>query len=141
MTDTLTKAERSKRMALVRNKDTQPEIKVRRLIFNLGYRYRLHRRDLPGNPDLVFPSKSKVIFVHGCFWHRHKSAACRLARLPKSRLNFWLPKLEKNRLRDRANQTKLRKLGWQVFVVWECQLQDISKLRSKIVTFLEREKK
>lgn len=140
MTDTLTKAERSKRMSLVRNKDTRPEIEVRRLIFKLGYRYRLHRRDLPGNPDLVFPIRSKVIFVHGCFWHRHKSAICRLARLPKSRLNFWIPKLEKNRLRDRTNQTKLRKLGWQVLVVWECQLQDISNLRSKIVTFLEREK-
>ena len=141
MTDTLTKAERSKRMSLVRNKDTRPEITVRRLIFGMGYRYRLHRSDLPGIPDLVFPSKSKVIFVHGCFWHRHKSSTCRLARLPKSRLNFWLPKLEQNRLRDRAKQAKLRKLGWQVLVIWECQLQNIDRLRIKIVAFLQRENK
>lgn len=141
MVDTLTTAERSKRMSLVRNKDTRPEVIVRRLIFKQGYRYRLHRRDLPGNPDLVFPSKSKVIFVHGCFWHRHKSSRCKLARLPKSRLNFWLPKLEKNRLRDRTIQTKLRKMGWRVFVIWECQLQDTAKLQTRISSFLEREKK
>jgi len=141
LTDTLTKAERSKRMSLVRNKDTRPEIIVRRLIFSMGYRYRLHRSDLPGNPDLVFPSKSKVIFVHGCFWHRHKSSVCKLARLPKSKLYFWLPKLEQNRLRDRTIQAKLRGLGWQLLVIWECQLQNIDRLRTKIVAFLQRENK
>jgi len=99
--DTLTPAERSTRMALVRAKDTKPELLVRRLVHGMGYRYRLHRRDLPGKPDLVFPSRGKVIFVHGCFWHRH--ARCALARLPKSRGDFWLPKLTANAQCDSRN--------------------------------------
>src|ERR1700733_2301956 len=98
MADTLTRDERSERMALIRAKNTGPEITVRKLVHGLGYRYRLHGRLIPGRPDLVFAGRKKVIFVHGCFWHRHSDSACKLARMPKSRLEFWVPKLEKNRL-------------------------------------------
>jgi len=132
--DTLTRAERSKRMALIRSRDTKPEIRVRRLVHKLGFRYRLHRADLPGKPDLVFPGRRKVLFVHGCFWHRHPR--CTLARLPKSRLRFWLPKLDENRRRDLRNLRKLRKLGWAPEVVWECELSKTALLESRIRTFL-----
>lgn len=141
MADTLTRDERSKRMSLVKSKDTKPELTVRRLVHSLGFRYRLHRSDLPGKPDLAFPSKHKVIFVHGCFWHRHQRSKCKLARLPKSRLSFWLPKLEKNRIRDRAKQSALKRLGWQVLVVWECELISISRLKIKVIDFLGEESK
>jgi DNA mismatch endonuclease (patch repair protein) len=106
--DTLSRKERSQRMSLIRNRDTKPELLVRRLVHGSGYRYRLHRTDLPGKPDLVFPGRKKVIFVHGCFWHRHPK--CSLARLPKSRLSFWLPKLTENRRRDLKNLRSLRRL-------------------------------
>jgi len=135
--DTLSKCERSKRMALVRSQDTKPEMRLRRLIHGMGYRYRLHRADLPGRPDIVFPARRKVIFVHGCFWHRHAHPACRLARLPKSRLDFWLPKLEGNRDRDERNQIALRASGWDVLVVWECELADTKALRLRITGFLD----
>ncbi|MBS1822352.1 MAG: DNA mismatch endonuclease Vsr [Acidobacteria bacterium] len=135
--DTLTKFERSCRMALVRSTDTKPEMLVRRLIFHLGFRYRLHARDLPGCPDVVFRSRKKVIFVHGCFWHRHSSAACKLARLPKSRQSFWSTKLEANRRRDQTNRRKLRNLGWNVLQIWECELKNIDKLQRRIVRFLQ----
>lgn len=133
--DTLKPAERSARMALVRNKDTKPELLVRRLVHGMGYRYRLHRRDLPGTPDLVFPSRKKVIFVNGCFWHRHNG--CALARLPKSRGEFWLPKLNANVERDVRNVRELRRLGWHVLTIWECQLGDIAKLPNRIRRFLD----
>ncbi|MDR7270670.1 DNA mismatch endonuclease (patch repair protein) [Pelomonas saccharophila] len=136
--DTLTPAERSARMALVRGKDTKPELQVRRLVHGMGYRYRLHRRDLPGTPDLVFPGRSKVIFVHGCFWHRHLN--CALARLPKTRGEFWLPKLTANAERDARNLRALRKLGWSVLTIWECQLGDIAKLAKKIRGFLDAQR-
>lgn len=132
--DTLSRAERSERMSRVRAKDTKPELKVRRLLHRLGYRFRLHRRELPGTPDLVFPGRRKAIFVHGCFWHRHEG--CRLARLPKSREDFWLNKLEGNRLRDERDQAALRDLGWGVYVVWECQLQS-QDLTPALISFLE----
>ena len=137
MPDTLTVAERSQRMRLVRGKNTGPELLVRRLVHSMGFRYSLHRRDLPGSPDLVLTRHNKVIFVHGCFWHRHLSSRCRLARLPKSRLDFWAPKLESNRIRDERNKRALRYLGWKILVVWECQLSDIEQLRNKIWRFLE----
>lgn len=136
MADTLTKVERSQRMSLVRHKDTRPEMVVRRLIHRLGYRYRLHRRDLPGNPDLVFPRLGKVIFVHGCFWHRHPSADCKLARMPKSRLDFWQAKLEGNRSRDQRNHESLERAGWKVLVVWECELKDKEQLENIVTRFL-----
>lgn len=135
MTDTLSPRERSERMARVRSTDTKPEMRVRRLVHGLGYRYRLHVRELPGTPDLVFPSRRAVIFVHGCFWHRHEN--CALARLPKSRLDFWRKKLESNTTRDAAQQERLRELGWRVLVVWECQLGDTAKLTDTIRHFLD----
>lgn len=139
MTDTLTSRQRSERMSRVRGKDTKPEMKVRRLVHAMGYRYRLHRRDLPGTPDLVFPARKKVLYVHGCYWHRHPDPACKLARLPKSRLEFWLPKLDANAERDRRNQEKIKDIGWRCLVVWECELKDEAFLQNKIQAFLDDE--
>jgi len=136
--DTLSRAERSQRMSLVKSKDTKPELRVRRIVHALGYRYRLHDRRLPGSPDLVFAGRRKVLFVHGCFWHRHR---CKMGnRLPKSRVGFWGKKLEENRRRDRANRRRLRALGWEVLVVWECQTlpSRIGRLGEKIKQFLDR---
>ena len=121
-------------MSRVRAKDTKPEMVVRRLAHRMGYRYRLHGARLPGRPDLVFPGRKKVVFVHGCFWHRHEG--CKLARLPKSRLDFWVPKLEANRLRDVANQARLREAGWSVLVIWECELKDQEGLARRLRDFL-----
>ncbi|OLK23357.1 endonuclease [Xanthomonas oryzae pv. oryzae] len=122
-------------MGRVRSRDTVPEMLVRRLTHALGYRYRLHGKDLPGKPDLVFRSRRKVIFVHGCFWHRHPG--CALARLPKSREDFWLPKLEANRQRDLKTENVLQVKGWTVLTIWECELGDIDKLKNKIKEFLD----
>jgi DNA mismatch endonuclease (patch repair protein) len=113
----------------------KPERAVRSLVHRLGYRFRLHAKDLPGKPDLVFRSRKKAIFVHGCFWHRHPN--CGLARLPKSRLDFWMPKLEGNRKRDLRTQAVLRRSGWQVLIVWECQIQKESSLSRMIKQFLD----
>ena len=114
--DTLTRAQRSERMARIRSRNTGPELAVRRLVYSLGFRYRLHGTGLPGKPDLVFASRRKVIFVHGCFWHQHPGCG----RQPKSRLEFWTEKLFQNRERDLRNQRKLRSLGWRILIVWEC---------------------
>src|SRR5436853_5597255 len=105
-------------MRLIRSKDTKPEMVVRKMVHSLGYRYALHRCDLPGRPDLVFAIRRKVIFVHGCFWHGHN---CRLGRVPKSRLSYWLPKIEGNQGRDLRNLQKLRRQGWKCLILWECQ--------------------
>ncbi|WP_382152562.1 very short patch repair endonuclease [Hydrogenophaga sp. ANAO-22] len=136
--DTLSPAQRSKRMALVRSVDTKPELIVRKLLHSRGFRYRLHDKKLPGTPDLVFPSRRKVVFVHGCFWHRHND--CSLARMPKSRLDFWGPKLEGNRERDLRKLSDLVRLGWDAMVVWECELQDLSALVLKLEGFLNEGK-
>lgn len=135
--DTLTPEERSDRMSRIRGRDTKPELLVRRLTHALGFRYRLHRRDLPGSPDLVFPSRRKVIFVHGCFWHRHADPGCKLARMPKSKLDFWAAKLENNRKRDEVNLARLHGLGWETLVIWECQTRDREALQAKIEGFLK----
>lgn len=135
--DTLTPQERSERMSKVRSVDTGLEMVVRRLVHGMGYRYRLHRKDLPGTPDLVFPSRRKVIFVHGCFWHRHGDSDCRLARLPKSRLDFWLKKLTANKERDVKSQACLEALGWDVMTIWECQVPDTEALKRDISEFLD----
>lgn len=135
MVDSISPARRSEIMGRVRSRDTVPEMLVRRLTHALGYRYRLHGKDLPGKPDLVFRSRRKVIFVHGCFWHRHPG--CVLARLPKSREDFWLPKLEANRQRDLKTESALQVKGWAVLTIWECELGDIDKLRNKIKEFLD----
>ena len=136
--DTLTAEERSRRMSLIRGKDSKPEIIVRRLVHSLGYRYRLHVKHLPGKPDLVFAGRKKVVFVHGCFWHRHNEKTCALTRWPKSRLDFWKPKLEKNQERDQSNQKQLLLLGWRYLVVWECEVRDLEKLRKRVTKFLEK---
>lgn len=136
--DTLSTKERSERMALVRSKNTGPELLVRSIVFALGYRYRLHARDLPGCPDLVFRKLHKVIFVHGCFWHRH--ATCGLARLPKSRLSFWKPKLEANKERDKRIKRDLTKDGWNVLTIWECQLKNGTRVRTAIRRFLDAQR-
>ena len=133
--DSLSPRERSEIMARVRSKNSRPEQFVRKLIFALGYRYRLHARDIPGCPDIVFRSRKKVIFVHGCFWHCHRN--CALARMPKSRLDFWRPKLEGNRERDQKNKRKLARAGWKSLTVWECQLKKVSLLERKIMRFLD----
>lgn len=133
--DNLSPSERSEIMARVRSRDTRPEMVVRSLVFSLGYRYRLHAKDLPGRPDLVFRGSGKVIFVHGCFWHRHSN--CALARLPKSRQEFWLPKLEGNRKRDQQIVGDLRRRGWGVLTIWECQLKNRERLADRIMRFLD----
>lgn len=134
MTDTVSPETRSKIMAQVRSKDTKPELTVRRLIHGLGYRYRLHRKDLPGRPDLVFPSRRKVIFVNGCFWHNH--ANCAKVRTPETNREYWVSKLQRNSERDRKNLALLHESGWQTETVWECQLNDLDALAARIVEYL-----
>jgi DNA mismatch endonuclease (patch repair protein) len=133
MVDRLTPDRRSHLMRQVRSKDTTPELIVRRLLHAEGYRFRLYRRDLPGKPDLVFPSRRKAIFVHGCFWHGH---GCKIGRLPKSRLDFWGPKIARNRERDAQNVAALRALGWQVLAVWQCETKDSRALLQQLGDFL-----
>lgn len=135
MADTMSPEERSRQMALVRSEDTKPEMAVRRLVHGMGYRYRLHCRDLPGKPDMVFRSRRAVVFVHGCFWHRHEG--CSLARLPKSKVDFWTTKLEGNRERDTRKVAELKKSGWRVFVVWECELNNMEALAARLRRFLD----
>ena len=135
MVDTLTKKERSERMSLIRASGSAPELKLRRLVHRMGFRYRLHVKGLPGKPDLVFPSRRAVIFMHGCFWHRH--GGCKLARLPKSKLDFWEPKLNANKQRDIGDQRKLKELGWRVLVIWECELANLDHVSSTVTKFLE----
>ncbi|WP_244973746.1 very short patch repair endonuclease [Vreelandella venusta] len=134
MVDSVDRKIRSWMMSKIRHKDTKPEMIVRRLIHKEGYRYRLHDKRLPGKPDLVFRQRSKVIFVHGCFWHLHEN--CKKSRPPKSRQDFWLPKLEANRERDDRNIAKLREMGWEVLVIWECELGETDRLLAKIKYFL-----
>lgn len=136
MTDTLTRAARSERMSRIKGKHTKPELMIRRLLHSLGYRYQLHRNDMAGKPDLVFSKRRKVIFVSGCFWHRHGDSNCSLARLPRTRLDFWLPKLGRNAQRDSENLELLRQAGWKSLTVWECELRDMDAVKRKVVGFL-----
>ncbi len=135
--DTLTPEQRSQRMSRVRARDTKPELIVRGLLHSRGYRYRLHDKRLPGKPDLVFAGRRKVIFMHGCFWHRHDD--CSLARMPKSRIDFGRPKLEANQARDQVNIARLEEMGWRVLVIWECELRDVDALVAKLEQFLSNE--
>jgi DNA mismatch endonuclease, patch repair protein len=123
-------------MKSVRGSDTKPEMLVRRALHKLGYRYVLHDKRLPGSPDLVFPIRGKVIFVHGCFWHQHEN--CRYSDPPSTRVDFWLPKLAANRARDVRNLRKLKKAGWKTMVLWECELYDFSRALKRMVGFLNR---
>jgi DNA mismatch endonuclease, patch repair protein len=135
MVDSLTTAERSENMRRIRSKDTSPEMLVRQLVYSMGYRYRLHARELSGRPDLVFRSKKKAIFVHGCFWHQHTS--CREGRLPSSRPEYWRPKLTRNVERDRIHLESLSSLGWRVLVIWECETVGTERLKKKLARFLQ----
>jgi DNA mismatch endonuclease (patch repair protein) len=134
MVDRLSTTARSENMRRIRGRDTQPELQVRRLLFQLGYRFRLHRRDLPGRPDIVFVARRKVIFVHGCFWHRHQG--CRYAYTPKSRSAFWIKKFHENTVRDGHVQRELQYRGWQTLIVWECETRDAKLLAIRLVDFL-----
>jgi DNA mismatch endonuclease (patch repair protein) len=120
-------------MKAVGTKDTGAEMLVRRLLHSKGYRYRLHRRDLPGAPDIVFPGFRKAIFVHGCFWHGHD---CGKGRLPKSKLEYWQPKIEANKERDRRTIAGLSELGWTAAIVWQCELRDMNAVAMKLDNFL-----
>ncbi len=124
---------RGEMMAAIRSKDTKPEMLVRRLLHKNGYRYQLHRPDLPGKPDLVLPSRKKVIFVHGCFWHQHD---CAFSHVPKSNLSYWAPKLLRNQARDREHLKALRAAGWRPLVLWECQLNKPEQLLRRLTKFL-----
>lgn len=132
--DPLTPSQRSERMSRIRSWDTKPEMEVRRLVHAMGYRYRLRAKDIPGRPDIVFRPRKKAIFVHGCFWHQH---GCRQYRMPKSRLQFWLPKLEKNVERDKRVLGKLQESDWKALIIWECELKDKEAIRNRVKRFLE----
>jgi len=137
MVDVHNKQQRSYNMSQIRCKNTKPEIIVRSLVHRMGYRFALHRKDLPGHPDMVLTRHSKIIFVHGCFWHMHK---CRYGGVkPSTNVKFWRTKREGNAARDRRNLRKLRKDGWKVLVVWECQTRNPAKLTERIRGFLEAE--
>lgn len=129
-------AARSALMSRIGPRDTAPERVVRKLLSQLGFRYRLHNRKLPGTPDICLHGKRKIIFVHGCFWHRHKR--CRRATTPKTRRAFWADKFEANVRRDRRNVRALKKIGWDVLIVWECQSRSPEALRKRLLSFVER---
>jgi DNA mismatch endonuclease, patch repair protein len=128
---------RSAQMSLVRARDTKPEMRVRRALHTAGLRYRLHAKDLPGKPDVVFRTRRLVVFIHGCFWHQHPDKHCRLARMPKSRLDFWEPKLKANRDRDIRTKSELETLGWTVLEIWECEI-DADHLARLVRTIIDR---
>ncbi|MGH6677571.1 MAG: very short patch repair endonuclease [Bradyrhizobium sp.] len=137
MADTVSTARRSAMMARVRSKDTRPELAVRRIVTALGRRYRLHHKGLPGKPDLVFAKDRKVIFVHGCFWHQH--ASCAIARPPKSRRAYWLPKFAGNKARDQQHRRMLTRGGWKILIVRECELKSIDRVQRRIAAFLGKD--
>lgn len=136
MVDKLSPERRSANMAKIASKNTKPEMLVRRITHSLGYRYRLHQKDLPGKPDLVFSRRRAVIFVHGCFWHGHSDPTCKDAALPKSRTEYWHPKLARNKERDAAQIASLEQDGWTVLIVWECETQKVADLAVKLQQFL-----
>ena len=136
LSDKVSAETRSRIMASVKSKGTRPEMMVRRLLHRLGYRYRLHRSDLPGCPDLVFPSRNKVIFVNGCFWHSHSD--CPRTRIPATNRAYWESKLNSNRNRDAKNSALLMKDGWSVATVWECELANLERTANQLVSFLEK---
>lgn len=132
--DRLSPERRSWLMSRIRGKDTKPELAVRSLLHRLGYRFRLHRKDLPGTPDIVLPGRGIAVFVHGCFWHGH---ACKRDKMPKSKTTYWAEKIEANRRRDARKRRALRSLGWSVVVVWECELKRPEKLAAKLQRIID----
>lgn len=134
MPDTLTVKQRKRCMSRNRGKDTAPEIVVRQLIYSLGYCYRLHRKDLPGCPDMVFSSKKKIIFINGCYWHRH---TCKKGRsTPETHQDFWQTKFFRTKQRDKEARKKLKKCGWQILTIWECQIKNVEMLKKMVTEFL-----
>ena len=134
MADVFSKKKRSEVMSGIRSKDTVPELTVRRIVHRMGFRYRLHVAHLPGRPDLVFSRLRKVVEVRGCFWHQHRG--CRDSHIPKSGSEYWVPKLAGNRKRDKEHEKGLRSLGWQVLIIWECELKDMDSAAERILSFL-----
>ncbi len=136
MADIYTKQKRSLIMSKISGKNTKPEITIRKIAHSLGYRFRLHKKDLPGNPDMVFPKYKKIIFVNGCFWHGHKD--CTRSKLPTTNKKFWKEKIELNKKRDGKNYNQLKKMDWKYLVIWQCQIRakSLSKLENKIIKFL-----
>lgn len=132
--DFVTKDKRSKIMASIRGKDTKPEIIVRRALHEMGYRFRIHKKELPGKPDICLPKYRLVIFVHGCFWHHHTK--CKDGRIPESNTTFWQGKIERNMSRDKENQSALKKIGWKTAVIWECDAKNPGKLQKRIESLL-----
>lgn len=135
MSDTVSKEQRSRNMSRIRGRDTRPEMIIRSTLHQLGFRFRLHVKSLPGKPDIAFPKHHKVIFVHGCFWHRHQG--CKRCTTPTTNTDYWIPKLAGNAERDKLHKRALAKLGWKVLVVWECEIRDLSKLERKVLRFLK----
>lgn len=140
MADKLTPRERSANMAAIRSKNMKPELIVRKWLFSRGYRYRVHAKGLAGKPDLVFSSRRKVIFVHGCFWHQHDDPECLDGRMPKTRLEYWDKKLSGNQERDRRNVLSLQQAGWKVMIVWECQTKDMGATGPQMAEFLRMDR-
>lgn len=134
--DTLTPSRRSWNMAQIHSRDTKPEIAFRHAVFARGYRYRICDKRLPGKPDIVFPKYHAVVFINGCFWHHHKG--CKRATTPKSNMEFWLNKFRNNQLRDKKVHTLLKKSGWRVLVLWECELEDLDSCVSQFERFIHR---
>lgn len=134
--DKLTPERRSVNMSRIRSRDTSPELTVRRMVHSIGFRFRLHVPTLPGKPDLVFPRLNKIIEVRGCFWHQHKG--CIDSHIPKSRVEYWRPKLTRNKRRDKETEKRLRAAGWDVLTLWECELKNAAQLRKRLAGFLRR---
>jgi DNA mismatch endonuclease (patch repair protein) len=128
--------DRSANMRAIRSEGTDPEMEVRRRVHAMGYRYRLHSKKLPGKPDLVFAGRRKVVFVHGCFWHHHSDSHCPDGHMPRSNLGYWKEKLKRNVERDARNIALLESDGWDVMVIWECEIKDLARLTSRLSTFL-----
>lgn len=123
-------------MSRIRDKNTQPEIAVRKLLYGMGYRYRLHGKDLPGKPDIIFKGRKKAIFVNGCFWHGHEDPSCKIYRPPRTRTDYWHNKIDRNRARDIKNISKINDIGWECLVIWECELKNNKKMKEKLIQFL-----
>jgi len=136
MTDVFSITKRSQIMSHISGKNTKPEIIIRKIVHSLGYRFRLHKKELPGKPDIVFPKYKKVIFVNGCFWHGHKN--CLRSKLPSTNKKFWKEKIEGNKRNDKSSKVKLKKLGWVYLVIWQCEINksNIGKLENRILNFL-----
>jgi DNA mismatch endonuclease (patch repair protein) len=137
MTDSLTRKRRSWNMSRIRSRDTTPEKIVRSVVHRMGYRFRLHARNLPGTPDLVLPKRSVAIFVHGCFWHQHRN--CPDCSRPRTNRQYWVPKLDGNVRRDSVSQRCLRRLGWKVIVIWDCQTKNLPRLEARLSRLLQKD--